>query len=171
MKTNTPAAPTPAKKTKPAARTGSRQPSAKSLALPLPAVPTVWKIAAKDLGFPSVEAWAAAMLDTLAWPGNRFTITPPDGQLERWSKAAVSQGMTFPAWLASTLDAASESEKSQPTTTIQLDAEIAARLGEKLRVSGSDQTAESIIHKFLADTLEDGWLESLAEKPQTLPQA
>ena len=114
MKTHIPAASTAAKKRparKPPGRTGSRQPAAKSLALPLPAVPTVWKIAAADMGFQSVGEWASAMLDIMSWPGNRFTLTLSDGQMKRWSKAGRSQDMNVADWVVHTLDAASDAVK------------------------------------------------------------
>ena len=83
-----------------------------SLSLELPAIPTAWKRAAKDLGYLSVEEWAASMLDAMAWPGNRMMITSSCNQNRKWGAAALADGQGLFQWVENTLDAASSAGKS-----------------------------------------------------------
>lgn len=115
MKTHTPDHKLPVVKLSPRKRKAAAPatPPPVPLILSLPAVPTVWKRAAKDLGFQSVEEWAAAALDIISWPGNRMMITTTHEQLDRWEKAGRAQGLNFYAWFEATLDAASEAVNPQ----------------------------------------------------------
>jgi len=109
MKTKTPAGRTPAPKNtarKSPGPNGNSLEARIKVTIELPAIPTVWSRAAKDLGYSSVEEWAAASLDVLAWPGDRILVTSTGKQNERWSHAAFAQGMGLYEWIDSTLNAA-----------------------------------------------------------------
>lgn len=82
-----------------------------SITLPLQQVPLTWRRAAKDGNFPSVEAWAAVMLDVMSWPGDRITLTMTHEKLDRWSSAGRAKGQNFYEWVETTLDAASQAVK------------------------------------------------------------
>ena len=89
-------------------------PEARSLTLPLQQVPTLWKRAAKDGGYSSVEEWAAAMLDVISWPGNRMSLISTDKQFKRWNAAALNQNKNTLDWIEETLDSSSAPKGARP---------------------------------------------------------
>jgi hypothetical protein len=108
---------TPAKKIAPQKKStaSSSKAPAGSITLPLQQVPTVWKRAAKDENYPTVEDWAAAMLNFVAAQGNLVLLPAMRYQYNRWQAAYRPSGQVhLDDWVKAILDAACQVVKKAP---------------------------------------------------------
>jgi hypothetical protein len=67
-------------------------------------IPRPWMLAARDMNYSSVEAWADAMLSAAVATGKWYALTGTTKQMEVYGNAALPHRMTLREWATHTLN-------------------------------------------------------------------